>query len=90
MWAPCVIAVAILGCQNREPVSLLESCIGLAVENIRQAGGTTNVRCNLTVDSVLVAVPDTATNVDSATRIGLSSRAAQAVESSDVGAFEAV
>jgi hypothetical protein len=55
--ASCVCILALGACENREPASLIESCIWPAVEHVRATGQPADVECDLKRESVLVAVP---------------------------------
>ena len=70
-----VATVLVLGCQNRQPASLLESCVRGAAHD---AGHVESViaACDVLVESTVVAVPDGVTSSDAFISLGVSRQAA--------------
>ena len=82
LW--CVSAMAVMGCENREPVSLVEACIIPAVDRLRATGRSVDVECDLGREAFLVAVPDLDTGNDDFMRLGMSADAADMVRNREI------
>jgi hypothetical protein len=72
-------ASALLACQNREPASLLESCVRAVAIGTKQEGESVTLECDVLVDSVVIAVPAGAIDADAFVRLGLPREAVPSV-----------
>ena len=70
-----VATVSTLGCQNRQPASLIESCVRAAAHDAPPLDEWVIAECDVLVESTVVAVP-TGVNGDAFVSLGVSRQAA--------------
>jgi hypothetical protein len=60
-----------VACVTQEPVTLLEGCLGPAIETVRTRSGSIDLACDLRREVLLVAVPASDASSDELTRAGV-------------------
>jgi hypothetical protein len=80
--AASFVVTASLGCENREPISLVEGCLAPTVEKARSDDETSEVTCELGRETILAALPVGTVDKAELLRLGLAADAAEMVANS--------